>query len=470
MQDHVFRSYDIRGKVGSELLIDQVQDVAHAIALYYQQQDPSIKTVAVGMDGREHSPAIKQELVKGLRASGLDVVFIGVCTTPILYFSQYWLAVDAALMITASHNPPEYNGIKICMRKRSVFGAQIQQILKLFKERKKKSGSIQGSYTERSINREYVSFLKTLFPHLVGLDINAIFDCGHGAAGAVLPELIKQMEWKNAHSLCVEVDSLRTQHEADPTSDENVQDLKAEVLRTNAAVGIGFDGDADRMGAVTDQGLLVPGDRLLTLFSRPVLQALPGAAVAFDIKCSSALKTMVTQWGGNPCMAPSGHSYIKQCMRDNSAVIAGELSCHFFFHDRYFGFDDGIYAALRLLELLVDSKKSLSELLEVVPVSASSPELRIACTYDQGVAVIKRVTEVFAGAQDTEITTIDGVRVDTKDGWGLVRTSNTQPVICLRFESDTHDGLKRVREKFVQALAPCFEKDFIEKQVQWPEL
>jgi phosphomannomutase/phosphoglucomutase len=468
MQDHIFRTYDIRGKVGSELDINQVRQVARALAFYYKQQDPSIQTIAVGMDGRIHSPALKKELVAGLQESGLNVIFIGVCPSPTLYFSQYWLAVDAALMITASHNPQEYNGIKICMRKQSVFGQDIQKILKLFKEKKRIIGVQAGTYTEHFIVPEYISFLKRLFPHLVGLDVNAVFDCGNGAMSAVLPEFIKQMEWKRTYQLCTDIDGSKAIHEADPTTPKNVQDLVQEVDRVGASFGIGFDGDGDRMGAVTSDGYLVPGDQLLTLYSQKILSELKHASVAFDIKCSSSLKEMITEWGGKPCVAPSGHSFIKQCMKENNAVVAGELSCHFFFHDRYFGFDDGLYAALRLIELLVESKRTLRELLKVIPHRQSSPELRIACGQSEGQIIVNKVLDSFIHEKNVKLTTIDGVRVDTEDGWGLIRASNTQPVICLRFESNSTEGLERIRLRFVLALKECFSSDFIKKQVTWP--
>ncbi|MFT6765551.1 MAG: phosphomannomutase/phosphoglucomutase [Alteromonas naphthalenivorans] len=468
MQDHIFRTYDIRGKVGSELQIDQVRRLARALAFYYKQQDASIQTIAVGMDGRTHSPSIKKELIAGLQESGLNVIFIGVCPSPTLYFSQYWLSVDAALMITASHNPQEYNGIKICMRKQSVFGQEIQTILQYFKDAKCIADAQSGAYTEHFIVPEYVAFLKRLFPELVGIDVNAVFDCGHSAAGAVMPELIKQMKWKRAYQLCTEVDGSKATHEADPTKPENVKDLVDEVARVGADLGMAFDGDADRMGAVTAEGYLVPGDQLLTIYSQEILSYIKQASVAFDIKCSSSLKEMVIQWGGKPCVSPSGHAFIKQCMKDNNAIVAGELSCHFFFHDRYFGFDDGIYAALRLIELLVKSGETLTERLKIIPRRQSSPELRIACGQAEGQKIVDKVKNSFAQEKNVELTTIDGVRVDTKDGWGLIRASNTQPVICLRFESNSVEGLQKIRKRFVLALKECFPLDFIEKQVTWP--
>lgn len=470
MQDHIFRTYDIRGKVGSELVIDKVRRLGRAIAFYYRQQDPSIQTIAVGMDGRVHSPDIKNELVAGLQESGLDVIFIGVGPSPMLYFAEYWLSVDAALMITASHNPQEYNGIKLCLRKKSIFGVEIETIRDYFKQDKHLDVQKNGSYSERLLAFEYIGFLKRLFPHLVGLDINTVFDCGHGATGAIIPELIKQMEWKGVSVLCADPDGSKAIHEADPTSDENVIDLKAAIKEKKATLGIGFDGDGDRMGALTGESELVAGDKLLALYSYAILQKLPrgDVKVIYDVKCSNVVKQGVEQCCGVAYVSPSGHAFIKKYMREQDAVVGGELSCHFFFRDRYFGFDDGVYAALRLIELLIDSKKTLSKLLEMVPHRESSPELRITCAQGEGPKIVERVKQCFLAKKDVEITTIDGVRVDTQDGWGLVRSSNTQPAICIRFESDSTQGLLRIRESFVKALEPHFEPDFIEKKVTWP--
>lgn len=470
MQDHIFRTYDIRGKVGIELDVNQVRQLARALAFYYKQQDSSIQTIAVGMDGRVHSLAIKKELVAGLEESGLNVVFVGVCPSPALYFSQYWLPVQAAVMITASHNPQEYNGLKMCMRKHPIFGQEIKKILTYFKESKSIALAKSGTYSEHMIVPDYVAFLKRLFPHLIGLDINTVFDCGNSAGGAVIPELIKQMEWKRAYQLCTEVDGSKATHEADPTKAENVQDLAQEVTRVGAILGIGFDGDADRMGAVTSEGDLVSGDRLLLLYSNFILQTLPrhNVSVVYDIKCSSVVKECIERWCGSVQVCPSGHSFIKQAMAEKDAVLGGELSCHFFFRDRYFGFDDGIYAALRLIELLVKLEETLTERLKIIPHRQSSPELRIECGQAEGQAIVKKVKESFKDEKNIELTTIDGVRVDTNDGWGLIRASNTQPVICLRFESNSAEGLHKIKDRFIQALKPCFPPGFIEKQVTWP--
>jgi phosphomannomutase/phosphoglucomutase len=461
MQDHIFRMYDIRGIVGEELCIAQVYDCARAFALYALQLYPELTTVAVGMDGRVHSPAIKDEFIRGLQDSGLSVIFIGVCPTPVVSFSEYWLPVQAACMITASHNPKEYNGIKFFLNKRPLFNEDLQKVKAFFKGRAYLIAQTKGTYRDYSLIPEYVSFLKRLFPHLVGSDIPVVFDCGNGAVGAVLPLLCTAFEFSHASILYGEVDGTYPNHEADPSVAENVKDLQQEVFKTGSAVGIAFDGDGDRMGAVTSSGRLVPGDRLLGIFSAPLLGALPAVTVVCDAKCSSGLQEYVEQLGGRLVFSPSGHAFLRKAMEREGAVVAGELSCHFFFKDRYFGYDDGVYAALRILELMHRSKKSLDEQLEAFPQRVSSPEFRIPCVQGEGPAIVAKVIEKVKQVSGLQISTVDGVRVSLQEGWGLLRSSNTQPVICLCFESDSQKGLEVVRSFFVELLQEWYTRDFL---------
>ena len=467
MQDHIFRMYDIRGIVGTELLIDQVYDCARAFALHALTRSPHLTTVAVGMDGRIHSSAIKDEFVRGLRESGLSVIFIGVCPTPLVSFAQYWLPVQAACMITASHNPKDYNGIKFFLDKKPVFNQEIQEIHALFKAKKHVIPAHIGSYQEHLLLPEYVAFLKRLFPHLIGAPIKVVFDCGNGAVGTVLPAVCKALEFSSVSILYVEVDGTYPNHEADPSVEENLHDLQRAVVQSQAAVGIAFDGDGDRMGAVTAAGSMVPGDQLLAVLSKPVLEALPGARLVCDAKCSGGLHEWVERRGGKVCMSPSGHAFIRQKMEQEGAVIGGELSCHFFFKDRYFGYDDGVYAALRLLELLVLSQRTLESFLQEFPHCITSPELRIPCKQGEGLAVIASVIEAIEGTPGLTLSTIDGVRVSMKEGWGLLRSSNTQPVICLRLEADSHEGLAVVRAFFIEMLTKWYTKEFLETVVRW---
>ena len=366
MQDHIFRLYDIRGKVETELPVSQVEALTHAIAYYFKQQKPGITTIAVGADGRTHSPAIKDRVCKALLESGFDVVFVGVCPSPVLYFSLFNLPVDAGIMITASHNGPEYNGLKICLGTESVWGTELQKIKKLYKEHVKLACTTHGTYREEPVIDMYVAWLKQHFLHLVGLPVKAVIDCGNGAGGTVMPQLVKAMAWPNVKLLYEQVDGTYPHHEADPTVEENMSDVKELLATSDLQLGIGLDGDCDRMAAMTKAGQLVQGDKLLAVFAREIIKHHPGATVVFDIKCSAGLPELLSAWKARPVMSPSGHSIIKGAMKKEHALLGGELSCHFFFKDRYFGYDDAFYAMLRLFELLKDGS-TLDQLLAFSP-------------------------------------------------------------------------------------------------------
>lgn len=466
MQDLIFREYDIRGKVGTELIIEEVADLAQAIAFYFVSKNPSVKKVALGMDGRLHSPAIKDQLVKGLTHSGFDVEFIGVCTTPVMYFAMHTTQVDAGLMITASHNPKEYNGLKIMLGKEGVSGESIQEIKRLFHENRTPNSEEKGVYTERPLIPAYVKWLTEHFKHLKGFKISAVVDCGNGAGGTVMPELIKKMGWPHVMLQYGEVDGHYPHHEADPTVEKNMVDVKNILASTNIAVGIGLDGDCDRMAPMTKAGFLVPGDQLLALYAQKVVREHPGATVVFDIKASSALIESLEKMGAVPQISPSGHSIIKKAMKEYHALLAGELSCHFFFADRYFGYDDGIYAMLRLFELLQESGKTLDELVATIPKKISSKEYRIVCDDAKKQHIVQAVKDTMLKRPDVQALTIDGVRATMPYGWGLVRASNTQPALTIRFESDTYEGLNRVKHDFFVALEPFFDPIWLKKQLE----
>lgn len=461
MQDQIFRMYDIRGIVGEEFVISEVYDCARAFAVYALRLHPTLTTIAVGMDGRTHSPAIKEALVRGLQESGLSVIFVGVCPTPVVSFSEYWLPVQAACMITASHNPKEYNGLKFFLAKRPLFNQDLQEIKKLFKERACVAGAKQGTYSDYDLIPDYVAYLKRLFPHLVGCDLPVVFDCGNGAVGATLPAVCKALEFSHAMILYGEVDGTYPHHEADPSVAENMKDVQNEVFKKNAAVGIAFDGDGDRMGAVTSSGRVVPGDRLLGTFATPIFSQLSASRVVCDAKCSSGLQEHIEKLGGQLIFSPSGHAFLRKGMADHGAVLAGELSCHFFFKDRYFGYDDGLYAGLRLMELLVSSQRTLDELVAEFPARVSSPEYRISCKPGYGPLLVAKVAERVSVLEGVQTSTMDGIRVSLPEGWGLLRSSNTQPVICLCFESHSREGLELVQSFFVQLLQEWYTEDFL---------
>ncbi|MCX5922477.1 MAG: phosphomannomutase/phosphoglucomutase [Candidatus Dependentiae bacterium] len=465
MQDVIFREYDIRGKVGSELIVEETYGLARAIAWYLVEQQPSVKKIAIGMDGRTHSPAIKEAMTKGFMDSGLDVSFIGVCPTPALYFTMHTKPFDAGIMITASHNPKEYNGMKICLGKESIWGKKIQEIKHAFKQGRVIDAANKGTYTEQPMVNAYVDWLVDKFKHIKGMKLSAVVDCGNGAAGTVLPDLVKKMGWAHVMLLYAEVDGTYPNHEADPTVHENMCDVKAVLERSTIDIGIGLDGDADRMSPMTKNGFLVPGDQLLALFAKQVVEYNPGASVVFDIKGSSGLIEMLEKMGAKPCISPAGHSIIKDMMKQHHALLGGELSCHFFFHDRYFGYDDGIYAMLRLFELLVDSGKTLEELLADFPKKYSSPEFRVPCDEDKKHSVVAAVKDALIKRDDVQAITIDGVRATMPYGWGLVRVSNTQPALTIRFESSTPQGLQQVKQDFYDVLCPYFDASWLKKQL-----
>ncbi len=454
MKDTIFREYDIRGKVDSELPINQAYDLGRAIAYYLRSQNPSCKTIAIGMDGRTHSLALKNELTRALNESGMNTVFVGTCPTPALYFSLFTGDdIDGGIMITASHNGPEYNGIKLCLGTRVVWGKELQKIKGLYKNKKHILSDTIGTASNAPIIPSYLAWLTNHFEHLKNIPVSCIIDCGNGAGGTVMPELVKQMGWKNVSLLYEEVDGTFPNHEADPTVEKNMRDVKKAVTSQSFDFGIGLDGDCDRMAPMTQHGELVSGDKLLALFAQTVLTEHPGAGIVFDIKSSSGLIELLEQWGAQPIMSPSGHSIIKDMMTKHGALLGGEISCHFFFKDRYFGYDDGIYAALRLIELLHTTQQPLSELLTIFPKKESSQEFRLFCSDEKKQDVIQAIKDALSQTNDVEISTIDGVRAVFPFGWGIVRASNTQAALSMRFESDTKEGLKKVIERFYALLA-----------------
>lgn len=466
MKETIFREYDIRGIVGTELMIENVYDLGRAIAFYLVQLNNAVKTIAVGMDVREHSPAIKEQLCKALLESGMDVVFIGVCTSPMMYFATNTLSVDAGIMITASHNPKEYNGFKICLGTTSLWGNQIREIGKLYAEKQYLIPAAPGTYAEHFIKNEYIAWHVENFAHLKNIDLSAVIDCGNGAAAVVIPEIVVAMGWKNMQLLCCEPDLASAAHTADPTSLKNMQDVKSTLESTDAVVGIGFDGDADRMGAMTKEGQLVSGDKLIALFAQPMSKEHPGMCVVYNVVCSDGLTEVLHRWGVKTVMTPVGHSVIEENMHQHHALLAGETSCHFFFKDRHFGYDDGIYAMFRLIEILVQSQKSLSVLLEIFPKKITSPEYRLPCDEENKYAMVQEMKSLFYQKKNVTLLAIDGVRVTTDYGWGIIRASNTQPVLSIRFEANTQEDLQRIKQDFFAVLSHYFSDEYLKDQLQ----
>lgn len=466
MNDSIFREYDIRGKIGSEFIIDEVYDLTRSIVYYFKNEQPKVKTVVLGMDGRLSSPAIKQHMVAALQDSGLDVVYIGICPSPVLYFALHTMPVDAGLMITASHNPANYNGIKISLGIHCIWGTQIKKIGDLYKAKKFISSAKKGNYSEKSVIPLYIQWLKEHFPALINMPLAVAIDCGNGTGGAVIPELVAAMNWKNIQLICVEIDGTYPNHEADPVVEKNMQHVKHALQTTNASLGIGLDGDSDRMAAMTKSRFLVPGDQLLAVFAQEVLKENPGSAIVFDVKASSGLIELLKKWGAKPCISPCGHAIIKTQMAKERAPLAGELSCHFFFEDRYFGYDDGIYAMMRLFEIIQNSAQTLDELLRMFPKKYSSPEIRIPCAEKEKQIIIEKLKKYYASKHGAELLTIDGIRVTTSAGWANVRASNTQPVLSMRFEGNSPKELQEIKQEMANLLSDYFDRTILDKELE----
>lgn len=457
MLESIFREYDIRGVIGHDFPLEKTYDLGRAIITYLKSNTIPFTHIVIGRDARSHSASINTSLTQAFIDSGINVIDLGEVPTPVFYFAMHHLAQTAGLVITASHNPKEYNGIKFW----GLWGTQIQEIKSIYQTKSfSPLAENKGSTTfYTTIIDEYIAYLVDHFAHLKNIQVDTFFDCGNGMAGAVMPKLIKQMNWKNAPLIFEEVDGQFPNHEADPTEPENMRFVQ-HALKVNQSItlGIGFDGDCDRMSPMLKNGSLVPGDKLLALFAQKVLKLNPNASVVFDIKASSALMDVLASLGAKQILSPSGHSNIKDAIKKNPAILlGGELSCHFFFNDRYFGYDDAFYAALRLIEMLYESHASLEQLLTVIPMRVSSREIRIKCNSDaEKVVIVNHVKKIFLAKENIDLITIDGIRAQMPYGWGLLRASNTQPVICLRFESDTLEGMTHVKNDFSQALDGFF--------------
>ena len=440
IREHIFREYDIRGIVGRDL----DPGVAEAVGRAYGSElrarlGGSGARVAVGEDNRPSSPAMRAGLVRGLRSAGCDVLQLGTVPTPVAYFSEYELGADGVVQITGSHNPAEYNGIKMTMGKGSVYGETIQRLL-----RRILAGDVAGGQGRlETVNPlpAYVADVAGRFR--LARPVKAVVDCGNGTGAVVAVELLRAVGLEVVPLHC-ESDGTFPNHHPDPTVDEYVQDLIAAVRREGADVGIGFDGDADRIGVVDERGRIVRGDVLLLLFGLDLLRRRgPGRTLVFDVKCSQVLSEEFEKAGGVGVMWKTGHSLIKEKMKETGAPLAGELSGHICFADDYYGFDDALYAACRLGALLAASGRPLSEMVGEFPVYASTPELRIEVAEEDKFGVVERARAHFGAGY--EVIGVDGVRVLFGDGWGLIRASNTQPVIVARYEARTPERLGEIR-------------------------
>ncbi len=440
----IFREYDIRGIADVDLLDADVELLGRGVGTYLVRH--GARRISLGTDVRLSSDRLRRALSRGLAACGLEVIELGTVPTPLLYYSVFHLKTDGGVMITGSHNPPEYNGFKIMSGQSTIYGAEIQRVRELIERGDFEAG--EGSVRGFDIVTPYVEEVSAQFQW--ARRIKVALDAGNGTAGPVIHRILQRLNVE-AIELYFEPDGHFPNHHPDPTVVENLEALKAAVREAGADLGVAFDGDADRLGAIDERGEVLWGDQLLLIFAREILRRKPGATFIGEVKCSQVLYDEIRRLGGNAIMWRTGHSLIKAKMKETGAALAGEMSGHMFFADRYYGYDDAIYAALRLMEIVAHSGRPLSAQLEGVPRMVSTPEIRVDCPDEIKFQVIARVAEQFRGRY--EVIDIDGVRVLFPNGWGLARASNTQPVLVLRFEATDEENLARYRQEIENAVA-----------------
>ena len=460
----IFREYDVRGIVGKDLTPNVAESIGRAYGTMARQRGG--RTVALGRDGRLTSPDLRDRVLAGIIATGMNVVDIGVCPTPLLYFALYELPVDGGLMVTGSHNAAEYNGFKMCLDKMALYGEDIQELKRLTETGAYASGA--GTVSTATVIPPYLRYLKDHFAEVDGQGMHVVVDCGNGVAGLVVRAALEQLGCR-VTGLYDDLDGRFPNHHPDPTVVENLQDLMQVVKRDRADVGIAYDGDADRIGTIDEQGTIVWGDRLLLIFARDLLKDRPGSTVISEVKASQCLYEDIRKRGGNGVMWKTGHSVMKAKMKEENAALAGEMSGHMFFADRYFGYDDAIYASCRLIEILSKTQAPFSTLLADLPPTQVTPEIRMECADDVKFRVVEtmrdRLVEAaghshahndhYPGPVIRDVITIDGVRVCFDDGWGLIRASNTQPALVLRFEANSTERLQAIRTYLEGELEAC---------------
>ncbi|WP_282344283.1 MULTISPECIES: phosphomannomutase/phosphoglucomutase [Pseudomonas] len=441
----IFRAYDIRGVVGDSLTPETAYWIGRAIGSEtLAKGEPNI---SVGRDGRLSGPELVQQLIQGLLDSGCNVSDIGMVPTPVLYYAANVLAGKSGVMLTGSHNPPDYNGFKIVIAGDTLANEQIQALRLRIENNDLASGT--GSVERVDVLERYYNEIRDDIA--VAKKLKVVVDCGNGVAGVIAPQLIEGLGCEVIPLFC-DVDGNFPNHHPDPGKPENLEDLIAKVKEVGADIGLAFDGDGDRVGVVTNTGTIIYPDRLLMLFAKDVVSRNPGADIIFDVKCTRRLTALISGYGGRPVMWKTGHSLIKKKMKETGALLAGEMSGHVFFKERWFGFDDGIYSAVRLLEIISQDKRDAEHVFSAFPNDVSTPEINIQVTEESKFAIIDALQR-DAQWGEANLTTLDGVRVDYQKGWGLVRASNTTPVLVLRFEAETEAELERIKAVFREQLA-----------------
>lgn len=441
MNPTIFREYDIRGVVDVDITLDGVVRLGQAFGTYLQQH--GLDQALLGWDTRASSPAYRKALTEGLTSTGVNVLDIGQVTTPIFYWARVHYAVEGGAMITASHNPAEYNGFKLARGKGTIFGEEIQEVRRIMDAGQFAQG--EGSVRHDDPVPEYLAMLHEKI-HLGPRPLKVVVDCGNGTPSLFVRETMQAFGLSNVTYLYCEVDPTFPNHHPDPVVAKNLVDLIAEVKRVGADVGVAFDGDGDRIGVVDELGNIIWGDRLMILYWREILLKYPGTPAIVEVKCSQTLVEEIERLGGRPLFYKTGHSLIKDKMRELDAVFTGEMSGHMFFADEYYGFDDAFYAAGRLFRILSNTDQSLSQLLAGVPLLPSTPEVRVDCPDDQKFRVVDTLRQQFSQDQSVTVIDVDGVRVNFAHGWGLVRASNTQPALVARAEADTPTHLQQIIE------------------------
>ena len=437
MNQNIFREYDIRGIVGEQLTDETVLTVAKAVGTFFNQN--GAKRIAVGFDARESSPRFRDLLVRGFNETGCDVVLIGRVPTPVLYHTVYTKNVDGGVMITGSHNPPDHNGFKICLGKSTLYGAQIQEIKEIALSGNFADGA--GACENLEVLADYESDILSKI-NLGNRKLKVVVDGGNGMGGVTGVPIYEKLGVELV-KLFTEPDSNFPNHHPDPTVEENLQDCIRAVKEFGADLGIAFDGDGDRIGIVDENGRIIWGDELMILLSREILKEKPNSTIIAEVKCSQNLFDDIEKHGGKAIMWKAGHSIIKAKMKETGAALAGEMSGHIFFADRFYGFDDATYAGARVLEILSKTDKKVSEILSDLPEKFSTPELRMDCADELKFEIVAEIAEEFA--RTNEVITIDGARILFENGWGLVRASNTQAILVLRFEADSEENLQLIR-------------------------
>jgi phosphomannomutase/phosphoglucomutase len=442
----IFKAYDIRGIVDRSLTEAAARSIGAAFGT--EARARGVAEVIVGRDGRLSGPRLAAALIEGIRATGTAVADIGMAATPLVYFAGFHLGSRSGIALTGSHNPPEYNGMKLTLAGDPVYGEGLQRLRRRIADNGAAAAATPGALRAVDVADAYVARIAADVK--LARKMKIAIDCGNGVAGAIAPRLYRALGCEVIELFC-EVDGTFPNHHPDPAHPENLQDLIRCLRQTDAELGLAFDGDGDRLGVVTKDGRIVYPDRQLMLFARGVLAARPGAEIVFDVKCSRHLAAQIRAAGGKPTMWRTGHSLIKAKLKESGAPLAGEMSGHIFFNDRWYGFDDALYAGARLLEILA-RERDPSAVLNALPDAASTPELHLKTAEGENFALVERLKSEAKFAAAREVITIDGVRVEYDDGFGLARPSNTTPVVVLRFEADSPQALARIQADFRRAL------------------